>query len=61
MASTPTEPAHDVTGKTIDWNAEVRKKWGPEWNRPEVEYDFSGRKFYRRTQDAAIYASSPDF
>lgn len=51
MAATPTEEAHDVTGKTIDWNAEVRKAWGPEWNKPEVEYDFNGRKFYRRSSD----------
>lgn len=61
MARTPTEPAHDVTGKTINWNAEVRKIWGVEWNKPEVEYEFSGRKFYRRTQDAGIYETSTDF
>ena len=52
MPATPTEPANDVTGKTIDWNAEVRKLWGPEWNKPEVSYEFSGRKFYMRTEDS---------
>ena len=57
MASTPTEPAHDVTGKTIDWNAEVRKSYGPEWNKPEVEYEFSGRKFVRRTNEAGPYVA----
>ena len=52
MASTPTEPAHDVTGKTLDWNAEVRKSWGATWNKPEVEYEFSnGKKFVRRTSE----------
>lgn len=61
MASTPTEPAHDVTGKTINLGAEVRKIWGAEWNKPDIEYEFSGRTFRRRTQDAGIYETSPDF
>lgn len=52
----PTEPANDVTGRTIDMNAEVRRIWGAEWAKPEVEYRFSnGREFVRRTEDAAIY------
>lgn len=51
----PTETP-DVTGRTVDLNAEVRKMWGPEWNKPELEYEFSnGRKFYRRTEDSGIY------
>lgn len=54
MAATPTEEAHDVTLKTIDWNAEVRKIWGVEWNKPDVEYRFSGREFVRRASD--LYA-----
>lgn len=62
MAATPTEPAHDPVFRTIDWNAEVRKAWGPKWNEPETSYEFSnGRKFKLRTEDAAIYSSSPDF
>lgn len=49
---TPTEPAHDVTLREIDWAAEVRKLWGPQWNEPHVEYTFSnGREFKRRTED----------
>lgn len=52
----------DVKFTTFDWNAEVRKAWGPEYNKPEVSYEFSnGRKFELRTEDAAIYATSPDF
>lgn len=48
--------------RTIDMNAEVRKIWGPEWNKPEITYEFSnGRKFEQRTEDAAIYVTSPDF
>ena len=48
--------------KVIDWNAEVKKVWGPEYNRPEVSYEFSnGRKFELKTEDAAIYVTSPDF
>lgn len=51
----------DVVTKTVNWNAEVKKIWGAEWNKPEVEYEFSnGRKFSRRTGDAAIYETSPD-
>ena len=52
----------DVVSREIDMNAEVRKIWGPEWNKPELAYEFSnGRKRYLRTGDAAIYATSPDF
>jgi hypothetical protein len=51
----------DVTVSSWSWNAEVKKVWGPEWNKPELEYEFSnGRKFYRRTEESAIYATSPD-
>jgi hypothetical protein len=43
-------------------SAEIKKIWGPNWNKPEVSYEFSnGRKFELRTGDAAIYASSPAF
>jgi len=57
-----TEQPHDPTGTVIDWNAEVRKVWGPNWNKPETAYEFSnGRKFELRTEDASIYSSSPDF
>ena len=57
----PTEPKHDPTTKTLDLGAEIRKAYGPKWNEPEVEYEFSnGRKFTRRTGDCAVYASSPD-
>jgi hypothetical protein len=52
----------DVKFSVIDWNALVKEQWGPEWNKPEVSYEFSnGRKFELRTEDAAIYSSSPDF
>lgn len=57
MAATPTEEAHDVTGKTINWNAEVRKIWGSEWNKPEIEYEFTGRTFTRRTNEAGPYVA----
>ena len=62
MAATPTEVAHDPVFKERDLSAEVRRIYGPKWNAPELAYEFSsGRKFYLRTGDAAIYASSPDF
>jgi hypothetical protein len=52
----------NATFRVIDLNAEVRRLWGPEWNKPEIAYEFSnGRKFELRTEDAAIYATSPDF
>lgn len=48
--------------KVIDWNAEVKKMWGPEWNKPEVSYRFSnGREFELRTEHASIYVTSPKF
>ena len=50
------------TVKTVNLTAEIRKIWGPEFNAPEVSYEFSnGRKFELRTGDANIYATSPDF
>ena len=61
MAATPTEPAHDPVFRTLDLSAEIRKGWGPEWNKPEISYEFGDRKFTLRTGDAAIYVSSPDF
>lgn len=43
---------YKVKEREIDLNAEVRKAWGKEWNKPEVEYEFSnGRKFEKRTED----------
>lgn len=48
--------------RAIDMSAEARKSWGVKWNAPETAYEFSnGRKFELRTEDAAIYATSPDF
>ena len=56
------ESRTEVNFRTIDLSAEVKKIWGPKWNAPEVSYEFSnGRKFERRTEDAAIYETSPDF
>ena len=50
------------TVREINLGAEIRKIWGPEWNKPEIAYEMAdGRKFYLRTGDAAIYATSPDF
>jgi hypothetical protein len=57
-----TEDPHDPTFRTIDLSAEAKRLWGPKWNAPEVAYEFSnGRKFELRTEDAAIYETSPDF
>ena len=61
MAATPTEQAHDPVVRTLDLSAEIKKIWGPKWNQPEQSYVFGARKFELRTEDAAIYASSPDF
>ena len=61
MSGTPTEKSNDPTFRTLDLGAEAKKMMGPEWNKPELAYQFGDRKFYLRTGDAAIYASSPDF
>jgi hypothetical protein len=48
--------------KEIDLSAEIKKVWGTEWAKPELEYEFSnGKKFYRRTEHAGVYETSPDF
>lgn len=52
----------DAKFTVLDMAAEAKKVWGPEWNKPEIAYEFSnGKKFYLRTEDAAIYETSPDF
>ena len=62
MSGTPTEESHDPNFRVIDMNAEVKKRLGAKYNAPEVTYEFSnGRKFEERTQDAAIYETSPNF
>lgn len=59
--SMPNEPDHPVTTRTIDLSAEAKRVWGDKWNAPELEYEFGKRKFYRRTEEAAIYETSRDF
>ena len=64
MAQTPPrEPDHPVTFRTIDMSAEAKRIWGAKWDAPEEEYVFADGKriFKRRTGDAAIYETSPDF
>ena len=57
-----TEQSHDPVFTTIDMSAEIKKIWGAKWNAPEISYEFSsGKKFYLKTEDAAIYETSPDF
>jgi len=57
-----TEKPNIPTFRTIDMNAEAKKRLGVKWDEPEPAYEFSnGRKFVLKTGDAAIYASSPDF
>lgn len=58
-----TEPKHDPVFRTIDLSAETKKMYGPKWNEPEIEYEFADGKrvFKRKTGDAAIYETSPDF
>ena len=61
MAATPTELNHDPVFRTIDMGAEAKKIWGPQWAAPELEYEFSnGRKFKRVTGECAVYATSRD-
>lgn len=55
------EPRTEVNFREIDMSAEAKKAWGSQWNAPEVAYEFSGKKFYLRTEDAAIYETSPEF
>jgi len=60
--ATPVDTSQPPNFRTIDMNAEVRKVLGKKYNEPELAYEFSGgRKFYLRTEDAAIYETSPDF
>ena len=55
MSRTPTEPQHDPIFREINLSAEVKRLWGAAWNSPELAYEFGDRKFYLKTEDAAIY------
>lgn len=34
------------SAREIDWSALVRQRWGTEWAKPEMSYEFSnGKKF----------------
>ena len=46
----PKEQRHDPVFRTIDLSAEIKKSYGPEWNQPEIAYEFNGKKFYLRTE-----------
>ena len=46
----------DPIFREIDLSAEIRKKWGKDWNKSEPDYRFSnGREFEMRTADSGIY------
>lgn len=52
----------EVNFRELNVSAEIKKLWGPKWSAAEVSYEFSNdRKFYLKTEDAAIYETSPDF
>lgn len=54
--------AETVTPKTrtLDWAAEVRKAWGPEFNEPDTAYQFSNGREVKSTdsQRGGIYEGS---
>lgn len=57
----PNNTNDNTTYRTINLSAEVKKMWGKQWNEPEVEYEFSnGRQFKRRTAESAIYTTTDD-
>jgi hypothetical protein len=58
----PTNPPNNVSARSVDLSAEVRKLWGVQWSQPSPAYEFSsGRKFELRTGDASVYETSQDF
>ena len=34
-----------VRTRTLSWEELARKAWGQEWTKPEIAYEFTGRKF----------------
>jgi len=34
-----------VQVRTLDWKEMVQKSWGKDWAKPEIAYEFGGRKF----------------
>ena len=51
MSATPTEPDHPVTTRQTDLSAEMKRLMGKDWNQPEVEYEFSNGRQFKRTTD----------
>ena len=43
------------TAREINLAAEIKRMWGPEWNKPSEAYRFEDRLFYLRTEDSGIY------
>ncbi len=46
--------------RLIDWAAEVRKAWGPEFQQPDTAYKFSNGREFRSTDGmrGGIYAGT---
>lgn len=53
--NSPTDKTGSPTARVIDLSAEIKRTWGPEWNKPTISYRFGEREFVLRTEDAAIY------
>lgn len=52
MPNNETPPKFTV----LNWNALVKEVWGPEWNAPEVAYEWSNdKKHILRTEDFGPY------
>ena len=56
MASS--DNSNKPTAREINLAAEIKRVWGPEWNKPSEDYRFGDRVFYIRTNDSGIYADN---
>lgn len=41
----PADNDQQVRTRTLSWEEICRKAWGKEWTKPDIAYEFSGRKF----------------
>ena len=51
-------PTQKVKFRDYDLATQDRKQWGEEWNKPEVAYEFTGRKFNDTGKNGGPYKPS---
>lgn len=49
-----------VTTKVISFSELVRVRWGKEWSKPEIAYEFSNGRKFEEPRNPSVYANTWD-